>query len=788
MALDNFRTIELIWDKANKSIIKTIKTASSDTTGRYLSVKILDGGQEVTLNNAKLQLYWEHPNFNTSGTDDFNTVNNGGLFKLTFSEEMLTNVGELNAHLVLTLTDGKITSDGFPIEVFKGADNGVVVPTNGKGLVEQVANKIDKGNVTLSDLTQEVKLAMTGGSVAIVGENAVGTEEIKDRSVTPNKTTFINLGKNLFRKSERVTDKYWARIGGKATLADNAQLDTMPTHIPVSAGETYYKNSVGHIFFTDDTDLVLSTVDSLAPAGAYIVPPNATRMYFNVYKGDVETYQIEKGDTETEYDDGGFSLSSDIKIDLSNTDLSGKQDKLIAGDGISIIGNTISSDIDIDTPINNLTERIDNLSMIYGEIPKYYKVNNTGDFTVFIPISDTEYGSYNFRRDSNEDYMKMRENGVYTKGGAISTSQINYGEVTNSFLSAISSDNPYALNVGTKVETNFKGYSIEIVTFADNRGGVWNIKIDGVDYGDYSTYSDVAMENKTLTIIDNLSDTNHKMVMEFIGDDPLNAPTSQARGWLKKTVDGAWTVKTKENSSGFTRKFDITESGSNKEFAFSISENPQQGNAEWFPQHNGVGTMFVTSEGVQSFVADGQEVNLETPTDLIPFIQGKFTQICFARLSRDTSDRAKMILNYNFNDVVNQYFEMEFLQPSVIHAGYVFQLPARQDYLGQIKTEKREVVEAQETIDTVHTPFKDLDAYEYIATSNNAEKSDYYLRQKITNRSDDIITLELQHRSSQFQKLYPRVFMQKEIVAGQKVWFDGEYEIGKLQNANKIYG
>ena len=187
MALDNFRTIELIWDKVNKSIIKTIKTASSDTTGRYFSVKILDEGQEVDLTGATLQLYWEHPNFNTTGTDDFEVVNNFGLFKLTFSKEMLTNVGELNAHLVLTLSDGTITSDGFPIQVFKGADDGVVVPTNGSGLVEQIDGKINKGNVTLNDLTQEVKLAMTGGSVAVVGENSVGAENIKDGVVTLSK-------------------------------------------------------------------------------------------------------------------------------------------------------------------------------------------------------------------------------------------------------------------------------------------------------------------------------------------------------------------------------------------------------------------------------------------------------------------------------------------------------------------------------------------------------------------------------------------------------------------------
>ena len=196
MALDNFRTIELIWDKANKSIIKSIKTASSDTTGRYFSVKILDGGQEVTLNNAKLQLYWEHPNFNTRGTDDFNTVNNGGLFRITFSKEMLTNIGELTAHLVLTLPDGKITSDGFIIEVIKGADDGVVVPSDSYGLVKQIEGKIDKGNVTLNDLTQEVKTAMTGGSVAVVGVDAVGTENIKDGAVTIEKLAFAGAFAN----------------------------------------------------------------------------------------------------------------------------------------------------------------------------------------------------------------------------------------------------------------------------------------------------------------------------------------------------------------------------------------------------------------------------------------------------------------------------------------------------------------------------------------------------------------------------------------------------------------
>lgn len=301
MALDNFRTIELIWDKANKSIIKTIKTASSDTTGRYLSVKVLDGGQEVTLNNAKLQLYWEHPNFNTSGTDDFNTINNGGLFKMTFSDEMLTNIGELNAHLVLTLTDGRITSDGFPIEVFKGTDNGVVVPTNGSGLVEQVARKIDKGNVTLGDLTQEVKLAMTGGAVAVVGENAVGTENIKDSSVTTEKLSFPAVSgvpsKNLYNKDTALLNKTVTASGVVADLAGYFISDFIKAK-PLTSYALNVSAQGLNVYFFDSQKSLISYVSNVT---VFKTPEATNYVRFRSLMDNVDTAQLEEGDHSTDY-------------------------------------------------------------------------------------------------------------------------------------------------------------------------------------------------------------------------------------------------------------------------------------------------------------------------------------------------------------------------------------------------------------------------------------------------------------------------------------------------------
>ena len=770
MTLDNFRTIELVWDKANKSIIKTIKTASSDTTGRYLSVKILDEGQEVTLNNAKLQLYWEHPNFNTSGTDDFNTINNGGLFKMTFSDEMLTNIGELNAHLVLTLTDGKITSDGFPIEVFKGADDGVVVPTNGSGLVKQIDGKIDKGNVTLNDLTQEVKLALTGGAVAVVGDGAVDTENIKDDAVTIQKAEFIHKSRNLFDKNKAEKGKWWARVDGYVVLQDNPLLNAHPA-IPVSQGEVYYKNGTGHIIITDENNYTIYARGASDGAGAHTVPANGAYMYVNVYTEELDTYQLEKGSVGTSYEPFGITLDKGIKIesdsvDLPEIDLTGKQDRLIAGENIVINKDNVIS------AIGNATNS------------KMAKVNSAGDVTVYMPIEKNEYASYRFSRNSNEDYMKMNQNGIYTLEEGVSL--INFDSVEGSTLIAPTSANPYVTVVGTKVITNFFGSGIKIITYADNRGGAWKISIDGEDYGTYSTWSDVVVQEKPLFEKLNLPTSDHTIILEYIGADPNNVVTSP-RGWLKRTDQGAWEAYGNVEAKKLTPKFELTDSSSNKEFAFNVSP-VDQSVGEWFPQHNSIATTTVGTKGIQTLELDGQVIDLNTPSELIEFDKGTFSQVAYSKLSSETDDRAKIVISYNFEKTVKQYFEMEFLKDTVINKGYAFMLPARGDFADKFKSNARETKQAETVTADIDIPFTNININEIIATSDNIDKSSYFVRTKWENTYSDIVSSFLQSRAIGLQKVYP-LFLERETVsAGTIVYFDGEWEIGKIKNANEIYG
>ena len=73
-------------------------------------------------------------------------------------------------------------------------------PQQAQEFVYRINNKINKGEVSMTDLSQEVKEALTGGAVAVVGENAVGTENLKNKAVTADKTDFLSVSpsQNLF--------------------------------------------------------------------------------------------------------------------------------------------------------------------------------------------------------------------------------------------------------------------------------------------------------------------------------------------------------------------------------------------------------------------------------------------------------------------------------------------------------------------------------------------------------------------------------------------------------------
>lgn len=117
-----------------------------------------------------------------------------------------------------------------------------------KGAVNEVAaqykdianNKADKNSVfTMANMGQDIKEAMTGGSVAIVGKNSVLTENIADGQITKRKTAFYKKSINLENRDLFVEGK--GIDGNNGQLYDNPNLSAFEEYVPINCEYISYE-------------------------------------------------------------------------------------------------------------------------------------------------------------------------------------------------------------------------------------------------------------------------------------------------------------------------------------------------------------------------------------------------------------------------------------------------------------------------------------------------------------------------------------------------------------------
>jgi len=112
--LNDFRNVDVIWDKATKNFVEKIRVASSDERGRKLTVQVVNGGQVENLTGSTLSLYWITENKEHQGLDEFTQVDaTQGIFEIYYTTEMLGNIGKLRANLHLTDEIGTVSSEQF---------------------------------------------------------------------------------------------------------------------------------------------------------------------------------------------------------------------------------------------------------------------------------------------------------------------------------------------------------------------------------------------------------------------------------------------------------------------------------------------------------------------------------------------------------------------------------------------------------------------------------------------------------------------------------------------------
>ena len=101
--------------------------------------------------------------------------------------------------------------------------------------------KIDVDNKvwSMANMGQDIKEALTGGSVAVVGENAVLTENVVSKQITKEKTNFYNFYENLLNPTPIHEGKVWYWSSSEGLIVKDSSGHNAYERIKLYGGITY---------------------------------------------------------------------------------------------------------------------------------------------------------------------------------------------------------------------------------------------------------------------------------------------------------------------------------------------------------------------------------------------------------------------------------------------------------------------------------------------------------------------------------------------------------------------
>ena len=160
----------------------------------------------------------------------------------------------------------------------------------------KIDNSIRKHHVSLDDLTQEVKEAMTGGSVAVVGSESVsGYSNAIDRTFSLQKMDFTKSTSNHFVEDESKRNHYldvrpstnYVGYGTMSGSRVSAKIDI------TGVNSIYIESSRRIAFFNVNNNFIGLYPDTGAKNGLFLqganIPSGAKYIIFDYVEGDVRT-------------------------------------------------------------------------------------------------------------------------------------------------------------------------------------------------------------------------------------------------------------------------------------------------------------------------------------------------------------------------------------------------------------------------------------------------------------------------------------------------------------------
>lgn len=423
---------------------------------------------------------------------------------------------------------------------------------------------------------------------------------------------------------------------------------------------------------------------------------------------------------------------------------------------------------------------------------------NTLNATVFDVVLDdgVKHITYDFQKNVNDDFWLFRE-GYTADLASIMVDHDDAEDASERTGVWVTSGgaNYYTTEVGATFTCTAKGSEIKMSFYADNRGGIWSIVVDGGAPVVISTWASPTISINNISIITGLDPAvEHTVVGTFAGDDPAHAPTGgPSRGWLYVLT----TATDRHSVMGYAVEVATSYSygkmllgqSTNKEFAFNITKDAI---SNYFPEHNGVGTAFAVS--APQFLLDNVALDFDAMVagefvvgDSFQLIQSVYCQ--FAGIVGNIA-KCDIIITIGLDGVVSLSGHFEVLQDCTI-SGYSLMFPlvdaVIREFVSGIGTDR--VSTADESMYYYTSEEDKVFSFAGIDSRNpdcvsamTIDNPIATLRYGKTGRAVDMTHFWFLHQRAIYPKLYPYVFQSHSAVTGEKYNFHGRFIIADIPN------
>ncbi|MBW3492301.1 BppU family phage baseplate upper protein [Bacillus sp. FDAARGOS_1420] len=436
----------------------------------------------------------------------------------------------------------------------------------------------------------------------------------------------------------------------------------------------------------------------------------------------------------------------------------------------------------------------------------YTRIVGDRTLDILIPLRGNKVAHYTLRKDTKDDYVKLEDCAISNLSViAQKVNAINYTSDTGAVQKA-NLPNYYTTTVGDTFTFTFEGTGFDFQHFTDNRGGVWEFKVDGHVIKTVSTHMNAVPSNELKVnygirpVARGLAKGTHTVVATFKGDDPANPPVGGAntsRGWVKNDtgyVQAAEAHKTAllyDDLLNPVKEVDLLVPFSNKEFAFRMKPNGSSVAAEWIPEHRAA-TVFKTS---QKMYVDDKEITSWGPETTIK--EAQMVRAVQSMKGFHPSDLTNALCEiYSVHTVTNQGvtfdIKVKWLQDTFIEDGYIAMLPGSRPFVEKLVDATGKSFETL----VADNSSKDIVNGEKMASYAMLNKErDYVVAMKINNVNASLRKGQtglrnplvwLQHRDTTLQKLYPQVYKNCVVKAGETHPFSATYFVGELPLAAQL--